>query len=94
MGGSHGIASLNTPLPLDQNPFGNMKFTFWDMLYFLNLSWLMNDPILYNPSWLPVLTKFPTDIPMFDGNLLEDLTTHITTYHLWCVSKYILDENI
>jgi hypothetical protein len=59
-----------------------------------DLSRLMNDPIVHNPTWSVVPVKIPADIPKFDGKTGEDPTTHITTYHLWCISNSLLDDNI
>uniref|UniRef100_UPI00301BD807 hypothetical protein n=1 Tax=Staphylococcus aureus TaxID=1280 RepID=UPI00301BD807 len=36
----------------------------------------------------------PLPISMFDEKLEENLTTHITTYHMWHVSNSMLDNNI
>lgn len=55
---------------------------------------LMNDPIMHHPTWSPVLLKIPIDIPKFDEKTREDPTTHITTYHLWCISNSMLDDSI
>ena len=54
----------------------------------------MNDPIWHYFAWPMVPFKIPTDIPKFGGKNGEDPTNHITTYHLWCVSNYFLDDSI
>jgi hypothetical protein len=79
---------------LYHNPFSNMKFPFLVTLCFLDLSWLKNDPIFHNPSWLSILAKIPFDIPKFCGKLREDPLMHILTYHIWHSSKYLMDNSI
>jgi hypothetical protein len=37
------------------------------------LSRLMNDPVHHDPSWPPVPTKLPSDIPKFEGRLVRIL---------------------
>ena len=51
-------------------------------------------PILHHPSWPLVLVNIPTDILKFDGKTGDDPASHITTYHLWCVSNSMLDDSI
>ena len=36
--------------------------------------------------------KLPSDIPKFNGNLGEDLSTHVMTYHFWCSSNSLNDD--
>ena len=55
---------------------------------------LKNDPIYHNLLWLPIPHKIPTDIPKFEGKQGEDPGTHITTYHLWCVTNSMVDDSI
>ena len=64
------------------------------MLDILDLYKLTNDPIYHNLLWPPIPHKILTDIPKFDGKQGEDLGTHITTYHLWCVSNSMVDDSI
>ena len=45
---------------------------------------LTNDHVSHDPAWLAVPTKLPSNIPKFEGNLREDLSEHVTTFHLWC----------
>lgn len=42
----------------------------------------------------PVPIKIPTDIPKFEGKMGDDPASHITTYHLWCLSNSMLDNSI
>ena len=77
-----------------QNPFALNKLPFLATLELQDLSKLMNNPIQHHFAWPPVPVKIPTDIPKFDGKTGEDLANHITTYHLWCVSNYFLDDSI
>jgi len=34
------------------------------------------------------------DIPKFDEKQGDDPGTHITTYHLWCVSNSMVDDSV
>ena len=77
-----------------QNPFAPTKLLFLETLELPDLSKLTNDPIRHHFTWPPVLVNIPTDIPKFDGKTGADLTNHITTYHLWCVSNSFLDDSI
>jgi len=67
---------------------------FLAMLDIHDLYKLTNDPIYHNLLCLPIPHKITTNIPKFDGKQGEDLGTHITTYHLWCVSKSMVDNSI
>jgi len=55
---------------------------------------LTNDPIYHNLQWPTIPHKIPMDIPKFDGKHGEDPGTHITTYHLWCVSNSMVDDSV
>jgi hypothetical protein len=39
-------------------------------------------------------TKFPSDIPKFEGKPNDDPGDHVTNFHLWCSSKSLRDESI
>jgi hypothetical protein len=39
-------------------------------------------------------TKFPSDIPKFEGKPNEDPGDHVTTFHLWCSSNSLRDDSI
>jgi hypothetical protein len=39
-------------------------------------------------------TKFPFDIPKFEGNPGEDPSDHVTTFHLWFSSNSLKDDFI
>jgi hypothetical protein len=58
-----------------------------------DLSKLMNDPVRHDPSWPPIPTKLPSDIPKFEGNTGEDPGDHMTTFHLWCSSNSLNDDS-
>ena len=64
------------------------------ILEFPDLSNLTNRPILHHPAWPPVPVKIPIDILKFEGKIGDDPSSHITTYHLWCVSNSMLDDSI
>jgi hypothetical protein len=59
-----------------------------------NLSKLMNDYVCHDPTWPPVPTKLPLDIPKFEGKNGEDPGDHVTTFHLWCSSNSLNDDSI
>lgn len=54
-----------------------------------NLNRLINDPLHHNPNWLPMPTKFPSNIPNFEVNSREDPTNHVCLFHMWCSSNSI-----
>ena len=60
----------------------------------LDLLRLMNDPVAYDPAWSAVPTKLPSDIPKFKGKLGEDLSEHVTTFHLWCSLNSLHQDSI
>ena len=64
------------------------------MLNLIDLTKLTNDRIRYNPTWPPVPTKLPSDIPKFEGKSGEDLGDHVTTFHLWCSSNSLINDLI
>ena len=54
----------------------------------------MNDLMRHDPSWPPVPTKFPSDIPKFEGKVVEYPGAHATTFHLWCSSNSLNEDSI
>ena len=70
------------------------KILFLATLNLPDLSKLINDPIRHWPTWLPIPTKSPSDIPKFEGKVNEDPNTHIMTFNLWCSSNSLMDDNI
>ena len=94
MGGPYGPFGLNSMSPFKQTSFGNTPLPFLATLELPDLSKLTNDPILHHPAWPPVPVKISTDISKFDGKMGDDPASHITTYHLWCVSNSMLDDSI
>ena len=63
------------------------RLPFLAMLNLLDLSRLTNDPVSYDPAWLTVPTKLPSDIPKFEGKPREEPSEHVTTFNLWCSSN-------
>ena len=61
--------------------FSQTKLMFLATLNLPDLSRLTNDPVYHVPSWPPVPTKLPSDIPKFEAKAREDLADHITTIH-------------
>lgn len=50
----------------------NPQLPLLETLELPDVSKLMNDLILHNPYWPPVLTKIPSDCPKYDGKSGED----------------------
>jgi hypothetical protein len=69
-----------------------LKLLFMTMLHLLDLSILLNKPICHDPCCPPMPTKFPSDIPKFEGKPNEDPGDQVTTFHLWCSSKSMRDD--
>lgn len=92
MGGAQGSSSqMSSPWSESGAPH---SLPFLVMLDIFNLYKLTNDPIYHNLVWSPIPHKIPIDIPKFEGKYGEDLGTHITTYHLWCVSNSMVDDSV
>jgi hypothetical protein len=70
------------------------RLPFLAMLNLPDLSKLMNDPISHVPTWPPIPTKLPSNIPKFEGKNGEDHGDHVTTFHLWCSSNSLNDNSI
>jgi hypothetical protein len=77
-----------------QYSFAHTLFPFLEMVDLPDQSRLTNDPISHNPLWPTILGKLLSYISKFDGNLGEDPSTHIITYHLWCSSNSLMDDNV
>lgn len=74
-------------------PF-SMEFPFLAMLELLDVSRLMNDPIIHLPYWPLVQIKISSDCPKFEGKAKEDPQTHMMTYHLSCSSNSYVNDSI
>ena len=70
------------------------KLPFPAMLNLPNLLKLMNDPMRHDPSWPPVPTKLPSNIPKFEGKVGEYPGAHATTFHLWCSSNSLNEDSV
>jgi hypothetical protein len=70
------------------------KLPFLEMLHLADFSRFLNDLICHDPHWPPMSTKFPLDIPKFEGNPGEDLGDHVTTFHLWCLPNSLRDDSV
>ena len=55
---------------------------------------LTNDPVAHDPAWPTIPTKIPSDIPKFEEKSGEDLSEHVTTFHLWCSSNSLHQDSI
>ena len=70
------------------------RIPFLAMLILPDLSKLMNDSVSHDPSWPPVPTEIPSDIPKFEGKNDKDLGDYVTTFHLWCSSNSLNHDSI
>lgn len=70
------------------------KIPFMATFNLPDLSKLISDPIWHSPAWPPISKKIPSDIPKFEGKVNEDPNTHIMTFHLWCSSNSLIEDNI
>jgi hypothetical protein len=64
------------------------------MLNLPDLSNLMKDPMIHDPTWPSFPTKLPSDILKFKGKNGEDPSDHVTTFHLWFSSNSLNDDYI
>jgi hypothetical protein len=83
-----------TPGPFFPGYHQQPKLPFLVTLHLPYLTRLLNDPICHDPRWLPMPTKFPSDIPKFEAKPNEDPGDHVTTFHLWCSSKSLKDDYV
>jgi hypothetical protein len=58
------------------------------------LSRLTNDLIFHSPVWIVIPAKIPSNIPKFDRKSGEGPNNHVMTFHLWCSSKFLMDDSI
>jgi hypothetical protein len=72
----------------------NRQFPFLATLDLLDLSRILNDPILHSPYRLTILAKLPFNIPKFDDRSGEDPNNHVMTFHLWCSFNSLIDDSI
>lgn len=92
MGGLQGSSShVSSPW---SNSGASNTLPFLEILDIIVLYKLTNDPIYHNLLWPLIPHKTLMDIPKFEGKQGEYLGTHITVYHLWCVSNSIVDDSI
>jgi hypothetical protein len=75
---------LNPPQP---------RLPFLATLHFPYFSRLLNNSICHDPRWPPMPTKFPLDIPKFEGKPDKDPCDHVTMFHLWCSSNSLKDNS-
>jgi hypothetical protein len=76
------------------NPLPNLNLPYLASFNIPNLTKLMNDPILHDPTWPNIPTKLPSNIPKFEGKLGEDPANHVMTFHLWLSSNNVMDDSI
>jgi hypothetical protein len=73
----HQELTLNT-----QPQWKVQKLMYMNSLNINALIKLTNDPILHNPTWLPMPTKIPLDISNFEGKPSEYLANHVMISHI------------
>jgi len=76
------------------SPNLNEQLPFMATLELPDLNRLTNAPIAYAPWWPAIPHKLPSGIPKFHGNLGEDPSNHVMTFHLWCSSNTLNDDSI
>ena len=97
-GGGHGGYGNQTYM--NQNYQGAVhqpthpRLPFLATLNLPDLSILTNDPVAHDPAWPDVPTKLPSDIPKSEGKPGEDLSKHVTTFHLWCSSNSLHQDSM
>jgi hypothetical protein len=91
---SQGIGPLTSHTMVGTNPPPNIPMPYLASPNIPDLTKLTNDPILHNPTWPNMLTKLPSDIPMFEGKPGDDPANHVMTFHLWLSSNSITDDSI
>ena len=93
-GAQRPVAQAIPSYPGYAQPDLNRKLPFVATLELPDLNRLTNDPINYAPWWPVIPHKLPSDIPKFNGNLGEDLSTHVMTYHFWCSSNSLNNDSV
>jgi hypothetical protein len=78
----------------ETNPLPPPQMPYMASLNILDLTKITNDPILNNPTWPTMPSKFPSNIPKFEGKPGDDPANHIMTFHLWFSSNNIMDDSI
>jgi hypothetical protein len=91
---SQGIGSLSTHTMDGTNPPPNPPMPYLASLNILDLTKLMNNPILHDATWPNMPTKLPSNILKFELKPGEDPANHVMTLHLWCYSNNIMDDSI
>jgi hypothetical protein len=90
VGQGHGVYQ-NPSWPLNPQAqsfsgcWGQMSQPHLPFLATLNLpdlSKLMNDLVIHDPTWSLIPTKLPSNIPKFEGKNGEDPGDHVTAFHL------------
>ncbi len=72
----------------------NQQLPFMATLELPDLNRITNNPIAYAPWWPATPHKLPPGIPKFNGNVGEDPSNHVMTFHLWCSSNTLNDDSI
>lgn len=72
----------------------NAKIPFLASLNLSDLSKLTNGPIANGQNSPAISAKLPSHIPKFEGKQDEDPGNHVMTFHLWCSSNSVIENNI
>jgi len=70
------------------------KLPFLETLHLPDLSRLLNNPIFHDLHCPPMPTKFPSDIPKFEGKPGEGPSDHVTNFHLRCSSNSLRENSV
>jgi len=70
------------------------KILFLATLHLPDFSRLLRNPICHDPHLPAMLTKFPSDIPTFEGKPGKDPGEHMINFHLWCSSNSLRDDSV
>jgi hypothetical protein len=89
-----GLVPLPTHTMAGTNPPPRPPMPYLASLNILDLSIIINDPILHDPTWPNMPTKLPSIIPKFEGKSGEDPANHVMTFQLWCSSNNIMNDSI
>lgn len=92
MGGPQGPSSHSSSPLLELGTPNSLPFL--ETLDIPDLYKITNDAIYHNLHWPTISHKIPFDISKFEGKQGDDLGTNVTTYHLWCVLKSMVDDSI
>ena len=90
----YGPTSVFMPYQYYNYPQQNRQLPFLATLDLLELSKLINDPIMHDHFFPPIPTKLALDLPKFDGKHGKEPKNHVMTFHLWFSLNLFIDDSI